>query len=253
MYADERHHLIVERARHDGRVEVTALAAELDVTAETIRRDLTTLERHGLLRRVHGGAIPVERFEFEPALAHRATMLAEEKQRIATAALAEVPEAGAILLDAGTTTGRLADLLPTDRELTVVTNGLGIAVQLAPHPHVNLFFVGGRVRTRTQATVGEWTRAPLSDTYVDVAFMGTNGISVERGLTTPDHAEAAVKRCMMASARRVAVLADHTKFSLDHFAHFGCLDEVDVGISDSGLDSDLADELAAAGPRVVRA
>ncbi|MFG2828173.1 DeoR/GlpR family DNA-binding transcription regulator [Streptomyces sp. NPDC048434] len=252
MYAEERHQLIVERARHDSRVEVTTLAAELDVTPETIRRDLTTLERHGLLRRVHGGAIPVERFGFEPALAHRATMLTEEKQRIATAALAEVPEAGAILLDAGTTTGRLADLLP-DRELTVVTNGLAIAVQLAPRPHINLFLVGGHVRTRTQATVGEWTRAPLAVTYVDVAFIGTNGISVERGLTTPDTTEAAVKRGMMASARRVAVLADHTKFSIDHFAHFGHLDEVDVVISDSGLDSALADELAAAGTRVVRA
>lgn len=83
--------------------------------------------------------------------------------------------------------------------------------------------------------------------------MGTNGISVVRGLTTPDTAEAAVKQCMMAGARRVAVLADHTKFSIDHFAHFGHLDEVDVIISDSGLDPALADELAAAGPRVVRA
>ncbi|MFB6440119.1 DeoR/GlpR family DNA-binding transcription regulator [Streptomyces sp. NPDC056411] len=253
MYAEERQQLIVERARHDGRVEVTTLAAELDVTAETIRRDLTVLERHGQLRRVHGGAIPVERFGFEPALAHRATMLAQEKERIATAALAEVPETGAILLDAGTTTGHLADLLPTDHELTVVTNGLAIAVQLALRPHINLFLVGGHVRTRTQATVGDWTRAPLAATYVDVAFMGTNGISVERGLTTPDTTEAAVKRCMMASARRVAVLADHTKFSIDHFACFGHLDEVDVVISDSGLDSTLADDLAAAGPRVVRA
>ncbi|WP_329177323.1 DeoR/GlpR family DNA-binding transcription regulator [Streptomyces decoyicus] len=253
MYAEERHQRIVEQARHDGRVEVTTLAAELDVTAETIRRDLTTLEHHGLLRRVHGGAIPVERFGFEPALAHRATMLAEEKERIATAALAEVPEAGAILLDAGTTTGCLAGLLPTDRELTVVTNGLDIAVQLAPHPHLSLFLIGGRVRTRTRATVGEWTRAPLAVTYVDVAFMGTNGISVVRGLTTPDTTEAAVKQCMMAGARRVAVLADHTKFSIDHFSHFGHLDEVGVIISDSGLDPALADELAAAGPRVVRA
>jgi DeoR family fructose operon transcriptional repressor len=253
MYAEERHQLIVERARQDGRVDVTMLATEFDVATETIRRDLTTLERHGLLRRVHGGAIPVERLGFEPGVALRATVLTDEKERIAKAALAEVPEDGAILIDAGTSTGRLAEVLPTDRELTVVTNGLAIAMQLAVRSNINLFIVGGRVRTRTQAAVGEWARGPLADTYVDVAFMGTNGISVARGLTTPDTAEAEVKRQMIAGARRTVVLADHTKFSTDHFARFGRIEDVDVVITDSGLDAEVADELAAAGPRVVRA
>ncbi|WP_042391888.1 DeoR/GlpR family DNA-binding transcription regulator [Streptacidiphilus carbonis] len=253
MYAEERHQLIVEQARRDGRVDVTALAVGLDVATETVRRDLTTLERQGLLRRVHGGAIPVERLGFEPGLAQRASALTEEKERIAKAAIAELPDEGTILLDAGTTTARLAEHLPADRELTVVTNGLAIAALLATRPHINLFIVGGRVRSRTHAVVGEWTRGPLADTYVDVAFMGTNGISVQRGLTTPDTAEADVKRQMMASARRSVVLADHTKFAADHFARFGRVDEVDVVVTDSGLDSEVADELADAGPRVVRA
>src|SRR5436309_10880091 len=130
MYAEERHQLIVERARRAGRVDVTRLAAELQVTGETIRRDLTALERHGLLRRVHGGAIPVERLGFEPGLAQRAAARTEEKERIAKAALAELPQEGSILLDAGTTTCRLAEMLPADRELTVVTNHLTIAVTL---------------------------------------------------------------------------------------------------------------------------
>src|SRR5919202_829285 len=99
MYAEGGHPLIVERARRDGRVDVTTLAAEFDVATETIRRDLTTLERHGLLRRVHGGAIPVERLGFEPALATRDAVLGAEKDRIAKAALAELPEEGSILLD----------------------------------------------------------------------------------------------------------------------------------------------------------
>lgn len=253
MYAEERHQLIVEQARRDGRVDVTALASGLDVATETIRRDLTMLERQGLLRRVHGGAIPVERLGFEPGLDQRASALIGEKERIAKAAVAELPEEGTILLDAGTTTARLAEQLPADRELTVVTNGLAIAALLANRPNITLFIVGGRVRSRTHAVVGEWTRNPLADTYVDVAFMGTNGISVQRGLTTPDTAEADVKRQMMASARRTVVLADHTKFAADHFARFGKVDEVDVVITDSGLDSEVADELADAGPRVVRA
>lgn len=119
MYAEERHQEIVRLARTNGRVDVTALADGFAVTAETIRRDLTSLERAGVLRRVHGGAIPVERLGFEPAVATRDSVLTAEKERIAKAALAEVPEEGAIILDAGTTTARLAQALPADRELTV--------------------------------------------------------------------------------------------------------------------------------------
>src|SRR5512139_3366333 len=115
MYAEERQQEIVSRARAQGRVDVAALAEDLTVTAETIRRDLTTLERAGVLRRVHGGAIPVERIGFEPVLATRDAVLTEEKERIAKVALAEVPDEGAIILDAGTTTARLAQALPTDR------------------------------------------------------------------------------------------------------------------------------------------
>src|SRR5437899_11993179 len=122
MYQEERQAAILERARAIGRVDVGELAGDFDVTPETVRRDLTILERHGLLRRVHGGAIPVERLGFEPALATRDVTMTAEKDRIAKAALAEVPAEGAILLDAGSTTGRLADALPVDRELTVVTH-----------------------------------------------------------------------------------------------------------------------------------
>src|SRR5262249_4844351 len=101
MYAEERQQVILERARARGRVDVAALAEEFVVTTEPSRRDLTVLERHGVLRRVHGGAIPVERLGFEPALSVRETVMTDEKERIARAALAELPEAGTILLDAG--------------------------------------------------------------------------------------------------------------------------------------------------------
>ena len=138
MYAEERQKVILERARRDGRVDVTGLAAEFEVTYETIRRDLTALERHGVLRRVHGGAIPVERLGFEPTLNVRDSVMTQEKERIAKAALAELPDEGAILLDAGSTTGRLAEQLPADRELTVVTNSLSIALTLTPRTNINL-------------------------------------------------------------------------------------------------------------------
>src|SRR3990172_6258933 len=154
MYAEERQRLIVERARADGRVEVAALAEELGGTAETVRRDLTALERHALLRRVHGGAIPIERLGFEPALAARDSVLTVEKERIARLSLAELPDEGTILLDAGTTTARLADALPADRELVVLTNALPIAMALSVRPNITALLIGGKVRGRTQGGGG---------------------------------------------------------------------------------------------------
>lgn len=251
MYAEERQRLILEGARANGRVDVSELAAEFDVTSETVRRDLTALERHGVLRRVHGGAIPVERLGFEPALSARDGLMTAEKERIAKAAIAEVPPEGAILLDAGSTTGRLAEQLPADRTLTVVTNSVTIAFTLSARPNITLMLLGGRLRGRTLAGVDDWALRALADTYVEVAFMATNGVSVERGLTTPDTSEAAVKRAAIGAARRTVLLADHTKVGNDHFARFGSLAEVDTFITDTGVDAELARDIEAAGPRVV--
>src|SRR5882724_7452313 len=134
MYAEERQQEILRRARADGRVDVVRLAEELAVTGETVRRDLTVLERAGVIRRVHGGAIPIERLGFEPALAARDSVMTTEKERIAKAAVAELPDGGAIIIDAGTTTGRLVEALPPDYEVTVVVNSPPLATSLAMRP-----------------------------------------------------------------------------------------------------------------------
>ncbi len=253
MYAEERQQEIVRLARANGRVDVATLADTLNVTAETIRRDLTSLERAGVLRRVHGGAIPVERIGFEPAVETRDAVLIDEKERIAKAALAEVPEEGAIILDAGTTTARLAQALPVDRELTVVVNSPVIATILGTRANINVLMIGGRLRGKTLATVDDWALRPLADMYVDVAFIGTNGMSVERGLTTPDLAEAAVKRAMINAARRTVLLADHTKIGNDYLARFGTLADLDLLVTDAGIDDELVADVEATGLRVVRA
>ena len=252
MYAPERQQQIVDIARADGRVEVNALAELLGVTPETVRRDLTTLERHGLLRRVHGGAIPVEKLGFEPRLDERQERYTAEKERIAKTAVDELPNEGVILLDAGSTTQLLAENLPRDRELTVVTNSIAVATVVAKRDNLSLYLLGGRVRGRTLAAVGEWATHALGGIHVDVAFIGTNGLSVRRGLTTPDQDEAMVKRAMVNAARRVVVLCDHTKIGTDHFAQFAPLDAVDTVITDIGLDAETAADIEAAGTTVVR-
>ncbi|MFA9430676.1 DeoR/GlpR family DNA-binding transcription regulator [Egicoccus sp. AB-alg2] len=253
MYAEERRQVIVDRARRDGRVEVARLAADFAVTTETVRRDLTELEAAGLLRRVHGGAIPVERLRHEAAVVERAARMAAEKARIAKAALAHVPHDATLLLDAGTTTQALAAALPDDRDLTVVTNSLPIATELAPRPRIRLHLLGGRVRERTLATVDDWTLRTLRDLTPDVAFVATNGLSVAGGLTTPDPSEAGVKRAMVEAGRRVVLLADHSKLEQDHFVRFADVADVDVLITDAQADPAHCEALEAAGLEVVRA
>ena len=251
MYAPERHQAILDRAQRDGRVEVKLLAEELDVTPETIRRDLTAMERRGLLQRAHGGAIPLNRLGVEPDVADRENVSAAEKERIARAALNELPDGGSIILDAGTTTIRLAQLLPTDLELTVVTNSIPIAALLATRPNIDLHLLGGHVRHRTLASVGTWADDALKRLSVDVAFMGINGLSVDRGLTTPDLEEARIKRSLIDAARRSVVLIDHTKFGRQDFAHVADISEIDTVITDSGVDAEHVLEIELAGIDVV--
>ncbi|WP_326759744.1 DeoR/GlpR family DNA-binding transcription regulator [Streptomyces phaeochromogenes] len=253
MYAPERQQEILRLARDGGRVDVVSLAEEFQVTAETIRRDLKALDRAGLLRRVHGGAIPAGRLDFEPDLAERETTAADEKDRIAKAAVAELPDKGTMILDAGTTIARLAGALPLEATLTVVTHSLPIAARLADHPGMQLHLIGGRVRHRTRAAVDAWALRAYGEIRADVVFLAANGFSIEHGLTTPDLAEAAVKRAALSAARRVVLLADSAKHGQEHFARFGDLSEVDLLITDNGLSPEDATAIERGGTEVVRA
>ncbi|HPZ48558.1 MAG TPA: DeoR/GlpR family DNA-binding transcription regulator [Propionibacteriaceae bacterium] len=253
MYAAERQQRIVELAREAGRVDVLSLADVFNVTAETVRRDLTALEGRGAVRRVHGGALPVERLAMEPTLTDRQSKASAEKRRIAARALDELPDDGTILLDSGTTTWAIAQLLPIDSALTVVTNSIAIAATLEARPNLDLYLLGGRVRRRTGAAVGEWIDQALADVRVDVAFLGTNGFSQDRGFSTPDQVEAAAKKAMLRSARRAIVVTDSSKAGQEHFHRFARLDEVAMLITDAGLDDETADQLDSAGLDVARA
>jgi DeoR family transcriptional regulator, fructose operon transcriptional repressor len=249
----ERHFRILEQARSHSRVEVSALASDLEVTTETIRRDLALLERQGQLRRVHGGAVHVQRLGYEPSVTARKLQQAEEKARIGRAARELLPDGGSILVDSGTTCLELVRNLPADLAISVVTNSLQASALLAELPQVDLLFLGGRIRDVTGAGVGAWTIAALRSVHVDVAFVGANGLTPEHGLTTPDQAEAEVKQAMVAAGSRVVCLADHTKVGRTQLCRFAELARIDVLVSDSCLDDALADEIIAAGPEVIRA
>lgn len=251
VYAEERRLLLVQRARADGRVDVAALSEELAVAPETIRRDLNDLEAHGLLRRVHGGAIPVERLGFETDLSGRAVAMRAEKTRIARAAAARLGDAESVFIDEGSTAQILVDQLPPDRSLTVVTSALPTGVALAGRSNVDLLVLGGRVRGQTLGAVDHWATRMLADLVLDLAFLGANGVTVQHGLTTPDPAVAAVKAAAVAASRRRILIADHTKFGINAFCRFAGVRDLEAIITDEGLPTAQADALRAAGPELV--
>jgi transcriptional regulator, DeoR family len=237
VYAEERQQAIAQLAHANGRVVVSDLAQRFGVTTETVRRDLDTLATLGILSRVHGGAVPVDKVRLvEVGLPDREIARTAEKERIALAALSLLPRpGGTILIDAGTTTARLAEALPPGALTTVVTNSVPIASGLAVRQVADIQLLGGRVRGLTQATVGAPTVEALRDLRVDVAFMGTNGFSPDHGFSTPDPSEAAVKRAMVASARTIVVLADSSKAGTDYLVSFARPDDVDVLVTDAGI------------------
>ncbi|WP_099025412.1 DeoR/GlpR family DNA-binding transcription regulator [Mycolicibacterium palauense] len=253
MYPEERQHAIASTVVARGRASVNELAETYGVTTETVRRDLAVLDRAGVLRRVHGGAVPATALHaVEPDVAAREGTRTDLKDAIARAASEFFPlSGGTVLFDAGTTTARVAAQLPTDRDLVVVTNSVPIAARVATMPGIGLHLLGGRVRGLTQAAVGEQTLRVLDTLRVDVAFIGTNGISVGHGLSTPDTDEAAVKRAMVACANYVVVVADSSKAGHEDFVSFAPIGSVDALVTDAELAADTRTALTEAGVEVV--
>ncbi len=273
MFAEERQQLIVELVAASGRASVTDLAERFSITTETVRRDLAALEIAGTVRRVHGGAVSPERISTtEESILERTVQRQSEKTRIAKAALALIPQghSGSILIDAGSTTEALAELLPArtagasprtggngpgaaagDAELVVITHALPIAVKLSGEPGIALHLLGGKVRGLTQAAVGQSTVEAARRIRPDIAFIGTNGISAAFGLSTPDPEEAAVKAAFVHSARRIVVLADSSKLDAETLVQFASLKDLDTVITDANPSPALAAALADAGVEVV--
>jgi len=249
---DERRRAILTVARRDGSVEVAALATELAVSLETVRRDLRMLEESGLVRRRHGGAYPVESAGFETTLASRTTRHVPQKARIAAAAVELLGDAETVFVDEGYTPQLIAEALPQDRPLTVVTASLTTAGLLAPRENTQVLLLGGRVRGNTLATVDHWVTDMLAGLVIDLAYVGANGISREYGLTTPDPAVGHVKAQAMKSARRRIFSGIHTKFGAVSFSRFAEVREFEAIITDTSLTAVEAQRYALLGPQVLR-
>jgi DeoR family transcriptional regulator, fructose operon transcriptional repressor len=253
MLQHDRQQAIYMLALHRGSVDVSDLAERYSVTTETIRRDLSDMQRRRLVRRVHGGAVPVERMSHEPLVEARDMVNADEKLRIATMAVSEVPESGPVIIDSGTTGQRLAEVFPVERDVHVVTNSLLTALTLSRRGLRQLTVLGGAVRTNRHAMVDDTTRGELQHMAIDVLFMSCDGLSFEHGLTTPYREEHMIKRTMIERAQRVVALVDQSKFGNVQMFTFATFDQIDVLVTDTRADPEAVEFLTSHGISVKRA
>ena len=250
--APERMDRLREIVRGQRVVRVDAIERQLGVSAATVRRDLLALERSGEVERVHGGAVSRgERLE-EPLFDDKASLAPEEKRRIARAALGLIRPDDTIYLDGGSTVLELARLLRDRARLTVVTNSLRAAQELAGGGP-RLILAGGELRRLSQTLVGPLTRHLLEQVRVDRAFMGTIGLDLGTGMTTTDPGEAYTKSIVLERAREVVLLADGSKIGRVSFARAGGLERVRVLITDRTADPAFLKAMARQGVRIIKA
>ena len=232
--APQRREHIRLLVRESGIARVEDLRRELKVSVATVRRDLEVLEEEGLLRRVHGGAVSIESRLEEAVFDDKTNQFSIEKRAIAEKAYKLIGQEESLYLDGGSTTLCLARLLKERNDLTVVTNSLRAAAELADSgPRVIL--TGGELRRISQTMVGPLTSAVLEQVRVDKAFMGTMGFCLKNGLTTTDPNEAFVKSLVAEQATQVVLLADSSKAEKVSFARVSDWDRADLLISDAML------------------
>lgn len=249
MLARHRQSLILQAVRSDGSARVSDLTQRLGVSDMTIRRDLEVLARDGLVEKVHGGAVlPGTHASHEPGFEAKLVLERPEKTAIARAAASLVTPGTAIAVGGGTTTFALAQCLLDVPGLTIVTNSLRVTNLFSGTRGLDgtadsVVLTGG-VRTPSDALVGPVADLTIRSLHFDLLFLGCYGFDADAGLTTPNLAEAETHRTFMRVARRVVVLADHTKWGLIGLSSFARLDEVDVLITDEMLPADARAQVA---------
>jgi len=248
-FADDRRNRLLEFIRQRGFASLPALAQQLAVSESTVRRDLDFLEESGVAQRTHGGVFYTGP---SPKLAHfdqRQSFNWDKKRRIAVAASRLIDDNDTILLDGGSTTYELAQLL-VGRPLQVVTNSLPVANLFTSSENADLIFIGGYVHTKTGVSLGPYANQMLAGLNVRRAVLSVEGAS-ERGFYNSNLLLVETERAMMSAADEVIVVADSTKFSHTSLAHLCNLTDIDVLVTDNELDATWRDRLAAADVRLV--
>lgn len=253
MLIDERRQYVLDRIQKDGRVLVGELSEELQISQITIRKDLDYLQSKGLIKRSHGGALRSHPSALvDPTLQEKTKQHSAEKQRIAARALGMVEERQCIILDSGTTTTAIAQGLKRFSELTVVTNAVNIAVELAG-TDLEVILVGGALRRNSFSLVGPFAEDNLEEIHADILFLGVDGIDAEVGVTTPNLLEARVNRAMVKAAKKVVAVFDSSKYQRRSLSRIAPIEAVHCAITDRQLPAESAEALRGQGIEVILA
>jgi DeoR/GlpR family transcriptional regulator of sugar metabolism len=251
MLAEQRRGVILEELGRVGSVSVADLSRKLNVSDMTIRRDLEELSGRGLLREVHGGAIPVSRAA-EPHFEQKRRLQRTEKLAIARVAKDFVHDGDTVAFSAGTTPWHVASILyPGHMDLTFVTNSTNGALTLQENGWERIVLSGGMFRTPSDALVGPFADRTLRTLNADVLFLGAHGVHPDAGLTTPNTAEAETDGCLIDAAQRVVVVADSSKLGVVALARIIPLSRVDVFVTDQKAPKQVLREIELSGPKVV--
>lgn len=246
MRQAERLSVVLETLGSDGAVDVATLVERLGVSPATIRRDLELLQEQRMLTRTHGGAVAHDVL-YELPLRYKAARHQEEKRRIAAEAATRVADGAVVGLTGGTTTTEVARSLLDLRGITVVTNALNIAGELAIRADLKLVVTGGTARTESYELVGPMAEQALERVNLDLAFVGVDGIAIGAGLTTHHEIEAQTNRTLIERARHVVVVTDSSKLGRVAFAQICSLDAVDELITDAGASPETLRGISDAG------
>ncbi len=250
MLTEQRKKHILNLLEKNGQVVAKTLAHELELSEDTIRRDLRELAKEGLLQRVHGGALPAS-----PALADFSTrqgIATDEKIAIAKAAAQFIQEGQVVLLDGGTTAVQLARHLPQRLAATIVTHSPSVAIELATHPTVEVILIGGRLFKHSVVTVGTAALEALSHIQADIYFMGVTGVHHEVGLSTGDLEEAYMKKALSDHAAETVVLASSEKIGVASPYIIKPLEEISALIVESNVPNLIAQQCKKLGVSIIK-
>jgi DeoR family transcriptional regulator of aga operon len=251
MLIDERRQHVMSLIQRDGRVLVSELSDTLGISRITIRKDLDYLESKGLVQRTHGGALaPQGSAMLDPSLKEKEHHQLKEKQRIAAAAVKLVKEGQCVLLDSGTTTTAIARSLREFSRLTVITNAVNIAAELAG-TDFDVILTGGSLRKNSFSLVGPLAEDVLREMHADILFLGVDGFDSKVGLTTPNVLESRVNRAMVNAAKKVVAVCDSTKFSRRSLALIVVPSAIHTVITDDQIADEDAEALKSAGIEVI--
>jgi len=248
---------ILTALQQSGSVSVEGLSRELDVSLVTIRRDLDELERQGLLRRTHGGAVSIEPFFYEPFRNDRSFQaqverFADEKRRIGRAAAALIKEGEIISLTPGTTTTEVIRGLPLNHRITVVTSTVNVAMELSKRKDLEVFVTGGHLRGDWFSLVGPTAAQSLSHLLISTLFLGADGIDAKHGVSCFSPDEAQLNSTMVKHAQRKIAVVDHSKFGVVAGWRICPTSDLDILITDSGATDEMVEPFEKAQVQVIR-